>query len=669
MSTQPVERRSHIPLKFQVMGAILLFVIPVLILLSVSNYLATRASLRASDALLQAQTEASIITALKLVDTAYKMFEQPLEPQLEKAFAPFLAAYEASGGRPELIDLAAVQQEAQALTGLELNLYVIDADHVISYTTDLSEVGMDFKIVIPGMVDYLTEIRLGDTVAFDHMTAQVFTGEFHKWAYHPTPDHRYVLEFGAIIRSLEQFAGELDPLRLAESLRSLNPAVDEIRIYDYKGRLLTTEQGVNVDEATQTMVQEIIQGRRGTVEIVDEAQQTLTRYLLVDLREPGKPSSSMYSKVVALTYSSRLIHEALNRQTRLNLLISLVAVALTVLITYLLSGWISRPILQLNEAAHKLAQGEWQQSVPIRNRNEVGELARSFEHMAGQLRELVENLEQKVAERTAELAEANVSITRLNEQLKSENLRLSAELDVTRRLQRMILPTSEELGEVEGLEIATYMAPAEEVGGDYYDVLRQNGTVKIGIGDVTDHGLESGVVMLMAQTAVRTLLTSGENDPVRFLDVLNRTVYGNVQRMQTDRNLSLSLIDYEGGRVRLSGQHEELILVRKGGEVERVDTGELGFPIGLVDEATDFFNQTTLDLAPGDGFVLYTDGVTEAENPAGEQYGLERLCLLVSQHWQQPAEVVKETVIRDVRHFIGSQRVFDDITLLVVKRR
>jgi phosphoserine phosphatase RsbU/P len=279
----------------------------------------------------------------------------------------------------------------------------------------------------------------------------------------------------------------------------------------------------------------------------------------------------------------------------------------------------------------------------------------------------IKRAHHELAERSEELAQANEAIKLLNQQLQAENLRMSAELDVTRRLQQMLLPTREELAAVAELDIATYMAPAEEVGGDYYDVLRENGTVKISIGDVTDHGLENGVVMLMAQTAVHTLLTSGENDPVRFLDVLNRTVYGNVQRMQTDRNFSLSLIDYEGGRVRLSGQHEELILVRKGGdEVERVDTGNLGFPIGLLDEATGFFNHTTLDLAPGDGFVLYTDGVTEAENPAGEQYGLDRLCQLVS---QQPAEQIKETVIQDVRHFISSQRVFDDITLLVVKQK
>ncbi|MEE9149262.1 MAG: 7TM diverse intracellular signaling domain-containing protein, partial [Candidatus Tectomicrobia bacterium] len=110
-----------------------------------------------------------------------------------------------------------------------------------------------------------------------------------------------------------------------------------------------------------------------------------------------------------------------------------------------------------------------------------------------------------------------------NEQLRTDNLRLQTELGVAQRLQQMILPTPEELAQVEGLDIAAFMQPAEEVGGDYYDVLPHNGRLSIGIGDVSGHGLESGVVMLMTQTAVRTLLTSGETDPVRFLDILNRT--------------------------------------------------------------------------------------------------------------------------------------------------
>ena len=286
-----------------------------------------------------------------------------------------------------------------------------------------------------------------------------------------------------------------------------------------------------------------------------------------------------------------------------------------------------------------------------------------------QLEEANYTLEQRVEERTAELATANDEISALNEQLKADNLRMGAELEVTRQLQQMILPAPEELVAIDGLDIAGYMDPADEVGGDYYDVLAQSGQIKIGIGDVTRHGLESGMVMLMTQMAVRTLLTSGETDPVRFLDILNRTLYGNVQRMGTDKNLTLALLDYANGEVRLSGQHEEMIVVRQNGEVERVDTVDLGFPIGLDDEIADFIGHTTVSLAPGDGIVLYTDGITEAENAAGEQYGLERLCQVVSQHWGQSAEATKEAVIRDVQGHIDGHEVYDDITLVVAKQQ
>jgi serine phosphatase RsbU (regulator of sigma subunit) len=207
------------------------------------------------------------------------------------------------------------------------------------------------------------------------------------------------------------------------------------------------------------------------------------------------------------------------------------------------------------------------------------------------------------------------------------------------------------------------------VGGDYFDVLRQNGDIKIGIGDVTGHGLESGVVMLMVQTAIRTLLTSGEKNPVRFMDILNRTLYGNIQRMNVDKSLSLALLDYHHGKIQLSGQHEQLIVVRKNGQVELEDTVDLGFPIGLIPDVAQFVEGITINLNPGDGVVLFTDGFTEAENEAGEYYGLERLCTVVSKHWTKPADGIKQAVVNDVRRFIGQQKIFDDLTLLILKQK
>jgi len=280
---------------------------------------------------------------------------------------------------------------------------------------------------------------------------------------------------------------------------------------------------------------------------------------------------------------------------------------------------------------------------------------------------------RQIAEQERQSREAleakNQQISALNEQLQDENLRLAAELEITERIQQMILPSADELQAISELDIAGYMEPADDVGGDYYDVLQREGMVAISIGDVTGHGLESGLVMLMTQTAVQALLQSGETDPVHFLDTLNRTIYNNVQRMDSDKNLTLCLLDYQSGELKLSGQHEEMIVVRRDGKVELVDTIDLGFPIGLDDDIADFIDQTTVQLQPGDGVVLYTDGITEAEDTDDDQYGLERLCEVVSQHWAQSAEAIKKAVIAEVRKHIGEQEVYDDITLVVLKQK
>lgn len=274
----------------------------------------------------------------------------------------------------------------------------------------------------------------------------------------------------------------------------------------------------------------------------------------------------------------------------------------------------------------------------------------------------------EIKSREAELDAANTQVTALNKKLQTDNLRMEGELDVTRRLQLMLLPTAEELRQVEGLEIACHMQPALEVGGDYYDVLQHDGRVMIGIGDVTGHGLESGVVMLMTQAIVRGLLTSGETNPIRFLSTLNRALYGNVQRMGSDKNLTLCLLDYAAGEIKLSGQHEHMIVVRRDGALEIHDTLDLGFPIGLEPDIDEFIGQTIVQLQAGDGIVLYTDGVTEAENIAREQYGLGRLCEVLQAHWKKSSEDIKCEVVSDLKRYIGTQTLYDDITLVVAKQ-
>jgi serine phosphatase RsbU (regulator of sigma subunit) len=349
---------------------------------------------------------------------------------------------------------------------------------------------------------------------------------------------------------------------------------------------------------------------------------------------------------------------------------------------------ITRPVARLTKAARNLEKGESDYGVldgilTRRTRDEVTNLAEVFKQMSDkvfqreselkytnqQLEDVNSNLEDIVLKRTDALANANQEIMGLNERLKAENVRLSAEIEITRQIQEMILPKEQELKQIEDLEISSFMLPAEEVGGDYYDVLQDNGRVMIGIGDVTGHGLESGVVMIMVQTAVRTLLANNEENPSRYLGAVNKAIYENVKRMSTDKNLTLSLLDYDKGNLRLSGQHEETIICRANGSLELIDTIGLGFPIGLEEDISAFVNETNLRLYPGDVLVLYTDGIPEAENTDGLQYGLPRFCEVIKANHALPAADLKKAVIEDLMNFIGTQKVFDDITLLILKQK
>ncbi|MDM8565981.1 PP2C family protein-serine/threonine phosphatase [Candidatus Halobeggiatoa sp. HSG11] len=256
------------------------------------------------------------------------------------------------------------------------------------------------------------------------------------------------------------------------------------------------------------------------------------------------------------------------------------------------------------------------------------------------------------------------------EEARAENLRMGAELDIARRLQEMVLPSSQELTSVKDLDIAAFMQTADEVGGDYYDVIQASkGHILMTIGDITGHGLKSGVLAMMVQTTIHTLVTHGETKLIRFLDTINKIIYNNAQRMQTDKTMTLVLLDYYRGMLKISGQHEEIIVIRNNGSIELIDTLELGFFLGVERNITSLCSEINVILEPGEGMLLYTDGITEAMNSKDEMYGQEQLCNIITQHWDCSPEQIKGAVIEDVYQFIGKRKQLDDITLLIFKRQ
>jgi len=350
-------------------------------------------------------------------------------------------------------------------------------------------------------------------------------------------------------------------------------------------------------------------------------------------------------------------------------------ISIFILVMWFVRTYISSPLWDLIAVMRSITQGNYTQRLSG-FRGEFGILSAAFNEMSEKiasqqqaLRQWNEELEQRVADRTQELALANQEINALNKRLQSENMRMGAELEITRRLQQMVLPSQTELNQIEHLDIAGFMEPANEVGGDYYDVLQHNGMVKFGIGDVTGHGLESGVLMIMVQTAVRSLLLNNQTDPQIFMNVLNQVIYQNTQRIDSDKNLTLALLDYHDKTLTLCGQHEEVLVVRKNGTIERIDTIDLGFCVGLEPDIAPFVQQQSIHLEAGDGIVLYTDGIVEAFNWQQEVYGVERLCHIVAANWSGCSADIRQAIIEDVHRHLGNLPLLDDLTLLIIKQK
>lgn len=385
--------------------------------------------------------------------------------------------------------------------------------------------------------------------------------------------------------------------------------------------------------------------------------------------------------VIAIPKSDFMAEIDANNQR--TILLSAIAVFIAVALGIFTARWIATPILRLSEASQVLARSARSRSMgdtldgapATSNIRELTALSQSFHQMGQQLQvafaELEaanRDLEEKVAERTSDLKEANAQIEELNAQLRADNSRMSAEIDIARRLQQMMLPNIEELASLNRLEVACFMEPAQEVGGDYYDVIEDDRGISIGIGDVTGHGLESGVLAIMAQTAVRTLLAAEGTDPAKYLNILNQVLYENARKLSSGKNMTFGLFHYRDGKLQICGQHEEVLVFRASGEVERIDTWELGMPLGMLPDIKDFVGNLQIDLEVGDGVVLYSDGIPEAEGAGRSLYGMERLIATVRQHWAKSAKEIQQLVIEDVRSHIGNLPIYDDITLVVLKQ-
>jgi len=236
------------------------------------------------------------------------------------------------------------------------------------------------------------------------------------------------------------------------------------------------------------------------------------------------------------------------------------------------------------------------------------------------------------------------------------------EIQIARQVQIALLPR--ENPSIPGWSVWCYSRPANDVGGDLVDYIELDGFRHgVVLGDVAGKGLGAALLSAKLQATLRALVP----DAVALEDLATRvnTIFHRDGLDNRYATLFYTEIEYDSGMLRyLNAGHNPAFLIRADG-IEKL--GASSFPLGMMPDTA--YKEFGLQLEPGEMLLAYSDGLTEAQNPRGEEFGLERLEALLPEFRNLPPEKIGARILKEVDHFLEERRAGDDLSLVVIVRQ
>jgi sigma-B regulation protein RsbU (phosphoserine phosphatase) len=273
----------------------------------------------------------------------------------------------------------------------------------------------------------------------------------------------------------------------------------------------------------------------------------------------------------------------------------------------------------------------------------------------------------RLFERTVQAARERERLMALHQETEIARAKLDSEMKLAARIQHDLFPA--QLPHADGYELSARNRPARRCGGDYYDALTLVGAegderLLLCVADVAGKGLPASLVMSNMQATLRALLGGFRSLPSlasQASDLLYNTT--SAEKYVT---AALAELAPASGAIRFVGAgHLDNVIVRRDGGVERLSS--TGAPLGLLPPGLPY-EQTDQVLHPGDALVLFSDGVTDAQNGSDEEFGETRLADVLTSTAGQDAETMIDRVFDAIDAFAGGAPQFDDMTILVARR-
>ncbi len=268
----------------------------------------------------------------------------------------------------------------------------------------------------------------------------------------------------------------------------------------------------------------------------------------------------------------------------------------------------------------------------------------------------------KVLTTLASVAAIRVENARLVE-ARLERERLERELALASEIQQRFQPTAPP--HVDGYELQGISFPCYEIGGDYYDFIeREDGRLVIALGDVSGKGTAAALLMSSLHAAIHAQSASHDS-LVATISAVNRYLADNIPSNRFVTLFYAELDPPSGALSFLNAGHNPPLIVHSAGTVEQLASG--GLPLGIKPDAE--YREGRTQLQKGDVLVIYSDGVTEAVSPTGEEFGATRLYEVVSRNIEASAAGIRDRIESSLTKFAQGTSAADDITLVIVKRQ
>lgn len=244
-----------------------------------------------------------------------------------------------------------------------------------------------------------------------------------------------------------------------------------------------------------------------------------------------------------------------------------------------------------------------------------------------------------------------------------DNARIKRELEIAKEIQQSFLPVCP--SDLAGILMACRCIPADQVGGDYYDFFSlDEGKMDAVIADVTGHSVGSSLLMTMTRSVLRAKVGSGRR-PGELLTVVNDLLHDDLSRAELQISMSYVRLDRKHRLLSYANAGHPPPFLFRAADGTFLQLDAEGLIMGV--KAGVCFEEKTVAVEVGDILVLYTDGITEAENSEGTWFGAGGLCEAVSAHRQGDPGEILEAILRELARFCGTRPLSDDVALIVCK--